>query len=142
MTGTYQGGIIALNMFVYWAAQIAGALVGTFIGRFLYTESTNEEAIQDKIRFKEVTPLITNVDSKVILAEFLGTFILVTVVFNTAVDAKRGKNNYYGAAIGLTVTSIATYLGKFSGGAFNPAVAISLAVRGLLGKGGYVVAIK
>ncbi len=40
-------------------------------------------------------------------------------------------NSFYGLAIGFTVFAQAVAVGKISGGAFNPAVAIAVAVLGL-----------
>ena len=58
------------------------------------------------------------------LAEFLFTFALCLVVLNTATTKKTSGNSYYGAAIGLTVTTGAYAVGGISGGAFNPAVMV------------------
>lgn len=65
------------------------------------------------------------------LAEFLGTFALVWVVLNVA-TAKANKNNsFYGLAIGFTVMAGAFIFGPITGGAFNPAVALSISAIGL-----------
>ena len=61
------------------------------------------------------------------LAEGLGTFALVYTVLNVATSG----NSFYGLAIGFTVFAQAVAVGKVSGGAFNPAVAIGVAVLGL-----------
>ena len=58
------------------------------------------------------------------LVEFLGTTLLVYVIFAT--------NNW--AAIGLALAIAVLLGGKISGGAFNPAVAISLYYSGKLNK--------
>jgi aquaporin Z len=54
-----------------------------------------------------------------LLAEFLFTFALVYVVINVATAKGTSENSFYGLAI-------------ISGAAFNPAVAISAALMGLL----------
>src|SRR3954471_12286920 len=61
-----------------------------------------------------------------LLAEFLFTFALCYVVLNTATAKGNAGNSFYGLAIGMTVMAGAFAVGGISGGAFNPAVAISL----------------
>src|ERR1700730_7958625 len=68
---------------------------------------------------------------QVILAEFLGTFALVYTVLNVATAPATAGNSFYGLAIGFTVFAQAVAVGNVSGGAFNPAVAIGVAVLGL-----------
>ena len=65
------------------------------------------------------------------LAEGLGTFALVYTVLNVATAPATSGNSFYGLAIGFTVFAQAVAVGKISGGAFNPAVAIGVAVLGL-----------
>jgi aquaporin Z len=65
------------------------------------------------------------------LAEFLFTFALVYVVLNTATAKGTQGNSFYGLAIGMTVMAGAFAVGGISGGAFNPAVAISITMMGL-----------
>jgi aquaporin Z len=66
---------------------------------------------------------------KGLLAEFIGTFALAYVVLNVATAKGTTGNSFYGLAIGLTVLAMATLFGNFSGGVFNPAVEIGLAVQ-------------
>jgi len=65
--------------------------------------------------------------------EFLWTFLLASVVLNTAGSASPGyqNNSFFGLAIGFTVVAGAIAVGGFTGGAFNPAVATGLDI-GLL----------
>lgn len=56
------------------------------------------------------------------IIEILFTFILMLVILNVAVYPTTKGNQYYGLAIGLTVTAIAYTGGGISGGAYNPAV--------------------
>lgn len=55
------------------------------------------------------------------VVEVIGTFFLVFVVLQVAAS-KNGGQDFFGLAIGFTVTSMAITLGGLSGGAFNPAV--------------------
>lgn len=66
---------------------------------------------------------------KTALAEVLGTFALAYVVLNTATAKGTAGNSFYGLAIGGTVLAMALAVGRFSGGVFNPAVGLGLAVQ-------------
>jgi aquaporin Z len=55
----------------------------------------------------------------------------VYTVLNVATAPATAGNSFYGLAIGFTVFAQAVAVGKVSGGAFNPAVAIGAAVLGL-----------
>jgi aquaporin Z len=66
-----------------------------------------------------------------LIAEFLGTFALAFVVLNVATAKANASNSFYGLAIGFTVVSCAFALGGYSGGAFNPAVAVGITTMGL-----------
>jgi aquaporin Z len=65
---------------------------------------------------------------KALLAELLGTFALAYVVLNVATAKANAGNSYFGLAIGFTVMVMVYILGPFSGGAFNPAVAIGISI--------------
>ena len=57
---------------------------------------------------------------------------LVYVVLNSATAKGTSGNSFFGLAIGFTVMIGAFAVGGVSGGAFNPAVAVGLAVMGLV----------
>ena len=85
---------------------------------------------EDAINFPAPEPNPNGADHgkyaiKAFLAEFIFTFILVSVVLNVACSRQK-ENNFYGIAIGFTVTSAAYSVGGISGGGFNPAVATGL----------------
>lgn len=67
----------------------------------------------------------------ILISEFLGTFALVYIILLVATEEALDGNQYYGVAIGLVVIGCAFALGRFSGAAFNPAVAVGLAVSNL-----------
>merc|ERR1719334_2759747 len=56
--------------------------------------------------------------------ELLWTFLLASVVLNTAGTSSPGyeNNSFFGLAIGFTVVAGAIAVGNISGGGFNPAV--------------------
>jgi aquaporin Z len=69
------------------------------------------------------------------VAEFLFTFALAYVVLSTATVKSTAGNSYFGLAIGMTVMTGAFAVGPISGGAFNPAVAVGVALMHLLNLG-------
>jgi aquaporin Z len=69
--------------------------------------------------------------SRALVAEFLYTFALCSVVLNVATCRGTSGNSFYGLAIGFTVLAGAYSVGAVSGGAFNPAVAIGATLMGL-----------
>ena len=60
------------------------------------------------------------------IGEVAFTFALCLVVLNTACSPTNTPNQFYGLAIGFTVTAGACAAGPVSGGAFNPAVGLGL----------------
>lgn len=105
-----RGKISSGEALTYMGSQLAGAFIAALIVG-VFTE------------FPERTSLHIQ-DWKALLAELLGTFALAYVVLNVATAKATSGNSYYGLAIGFTVTAMAYTFGVFSGGAFNPAVAI------------------
>ena len=51
---------------------------------------------------------------------------------NVATAKANAGNSFYGLAIGMTVMVGAFAVGPISGGVFNPAVAIGIAIMGLI----------
>ncbi|HEX4667901.1 MAG TPA: MIP/aquaporin family protein [Chthoniobacterales bacterium] len=113
-----RGKIPASDVPGYMIGQLAGGLAAAYLVLFMKGNPT-------------VTPM--HFDSVVVplLAEFLGTFALAFVVLNVATARANSNNSFYGLAIGFTVVSAAFALGSYSGGAFNPAVAVGITAMGL-----------
>ena len=102
---------ISVNeMIGYMISQLAGAVIAALIISV----------------FKELPPAMTQqlIIKKALVAEILGTFALAYVVLNVAVAKANAGNNYFGLAIGFTVMAMAFCFGDYSGGAFNPVVAV------------------
>eukprot|EP01094_Clydonella_sp_ATCC50884_P020964 TRINITY_DN4486_c0_g1_i1.p1 TRINITY_DN4486_c0_g1~~TRINITY_DN4486_c0_g1_i1.p1 ORF type:complete len:282 (-),score=75.11 TRINITY_DN4486_c0_g1_i1:195-974(-) len=59
---------------------------------------------------------------QIFFAEFIGTFVLTTVVLNAATSADYEGNSFFGIAIGGVLSAMALVLGPTSGAVFNPAV--------------------
>ena len=66
---------------------------------------------------------------QVFLLEFICTFVLVYVIFATAVDRKGAAANAAPLAIGLAVVACLFAEGPFTGGSMNPARSLGAAVR-------------
>lgn len=101
----------------YMIAQIAGAALAALAVGFLVGYST---------------PMTIADVPKALLAEFLFTFALAYVVLNVATAKGTSGNSFYGLAIGMTVMTGAFAVGGISGGAFNPAVAVGVAIMKLV----------
>jgi aquaporin Z len=103
----------------YMIAQLLGAAAAAFTVSFFIGEAMPEMAAS-----------VVDVP-KALLAEFLGTFALAYVVLNVATSKNTTGNSFYGLAIGFTVFIAASGLGMYSGGAFNPAVALGVSIMKL-----------
>jgi aquaporin Z len=102
----------------YWVAQVAAGIIAAIVAVWLVGKSG-------------VPMEIKNVPAAFV-AEFLFTFALAYVVVNTATAKGTAGNSFYGLAIGMTVMTGAFAVGGISGGAFNPAVAVGVAVMKLV----------
>lgn len=106
------------EMLGYWMSQLAGAiLAAVVVGKVFEIEGNGDCLVADDGIIKAV------------IAEFIGTFALAYVVLNVATAKGTAGNSYYGIAIAGTVLAMATVIGRFSGGAYNPAVAAGLTIQ-------------
>lgn len=101
----------------YMIAQVAGAALAA--GAAMYLKGGGGTAVDPDV-------------PRWLLVEFLGTFMLVWTVLNTATAKGNANNSFYGLAIGFSVVVMAFAVGGISGGAFNPAVAIGAVIMGLI----------
>ena len=92
---------------------VASQLIGSVIAVFILTELG-----QDSF---SVVSKTTEIQS-FFVAEILFTFLLVFVILNVALNKDLRGNQFYGLAIGLTVTAGAFSVGDISGAVLNPAV--------------------
>jgi aquaporin Z len=109
----------AADLLPYWAAQLLGALLAALVGLWLLDIPSASALSGDRIW-------------QVLVVEFLFTFALAWVVLNVATSKDHPSNDFYGLAIGFTVTAGAFAIGPISGAAFNPAVVFGLAVTGMV----------
>ena len=113
-----RGKITMKDAVMYWIFQFAGAVIAALLVWCVFkVEGSGNCAIPEG----ETT--------KGIVAELLGTFALAYVVLNVATAKGTSGNSFYGLAIGGTLLAMALTLGRFSGGAFNPAVAVGLCIQ-------------
>ena len=119
ISGAHYNPVVSLAMLVndqielkefsfYLASQLLGSVVATY---FIMLLGNDFEVISN-----------TNDISSFFVAEILFTFLLVFVILNVALNKKLEGNQFYGLAIGLTVTAGAFTVGNTSGAVFNPAV--------------------
>ena len=119
ISGAHYNPVVSLAMLIndqielkefsfYLASQLLGSVVATY---FITLLGNDFEVISN-----------TNDISSFFLAEILFTFLLVFVILNVALNKNLEGNQFYGLAIGLTVTAGAFTVGNISGAVFNPAV--------------------
>ena len=115
-----RGRIRLPDAVAYWVVQIVGGVLGMALARWV-------------IHPAQVTTMALSghLLGAAFVAELLFTFALCYVVLNVATSKDHPNNSFYGLAIGFTVATGAIAVGAISGGAFNPAVAISGAAIGL-----------
>lgn len=118
------------EIFLYWASQFIGGLVGALLGGVISGQFAVPAVGQGHSLFQAW------------LAEFLFTTLLCFVVLCVATLPKSAGNHYFGLSIGVAVFVGAVSAGGISGGAFNPAVIVGLTGAGefwKLWKYGYAV---
>ncbi len=107
-------GLLSTKDFIFYAvSQLIGGMLAASATLFFKGATT----IQTMLR---VDP------TKAFFGEFLFTFALCYVVLNVAASKKNAGNSFFGLAIGLIVLVGAYTVGPFSGGVFNPAVALGI----------------
>ena len=120
ISGAHYNPAVSLSMLInkqiqlkefsfYVASQLLGSVVATYLVVSLGNEDFNVVSNTSDI-------------SSFFLAEILFTFLLVFVILNVALNKNLKGNQFYGLAIGLTVTAGAFSVGDISGAVFNPAV--------------------
>jgi len=114
-----RGRITLRDAVGYWTAQLCGGLIGALLVGTVIPG--------------HVAPVTLSGHAVVaaLVVEAVATFALCFVVLNVATSKDHPNNSFYGLAIGFTVAACAVAVGSISGGAFNPAVAISGMAMGL-----------
>ena len=120
ISGAHYNPAVSLSMLInkqiqlkefsfYVASQLLGSVVATYLVVLLGNDDFNVVSNTSDI-------------SSFVLSEILFTFLLVFVILNVALNKNLKGNQFYGLAIGLTVTAGAFSVGDISGAVFNPAV--------------------
>ena len=120
ISGAHYNPAVSLSMLInkqiqlkefsfYVASQFLGSVVATYLVVLLGNDDFNVVSNTSDI-------------SSFFFAEILFTFLLVFVILNVALNKNLKGNQFYGLAIGLTVTAGAFSVGDISGAVFNPAV--------------------
>lgn len=106
---------------VYLVAQLLGAMLAAYALKAVFPEPVFTAA---RGGGQFISLDITG--TQAFIAEMIVTFLLVLVVFGTAVDPKAPRVG--GLAIGFTVTAGILSVGPLTGGSFNPARSFGPAV--------------
>jgi len=117
---TFRDHIGWLQSLLYVVCQIVGAILAglTYYG---ITEQT--------FRFE---PQNNYAAWKAVLVEFIYSFLLVSVMINTATTKSQTGNSFFGLAIGFTVLTGGFTIGGISSAVLNPAVGVGAAVADFL----------
>lgn len=117
------GAMRAHDVWPYMVAQVLGGLAAAIVA-WAVTGKTVVPAPAEGVSA-----------SAALLVEMLFTFALALVVLNVATSPQTKGNSYFGLAIGFTITAAAYAGGGISGGAFNPAVGVGMALISALDGG-------
>lgn len=115
--------ISTIQSLCYWFAQVAGAVFAAFLLSLIIPEATWRACA---LGTPDLATDFTRLHGMAI--EAVASFLLVFVVFGTAVDSKGAFGKIGGFAIGLTITMDILIAGPFTGPAINPARAFGPAL--------------
>ena len=108
---------------IYWVAQLAGGLAGALLLVWVFDEGTRAGV---HLGTPALGPGVLPIQG--LLFELLATFLLVFVVFATAIDPRGAFKMVGGFAIGMVVTFDILAGGPITGAAMNPARSFGPAV--------------
>ncbi|HEX6333887.1 MAG TPA: MIP/aquaporin family protein [Flavisolibacter sp.] len=103
----------------YFIAQFLGAALAAVLVYYVFEK---QGVVADCTPLDEMT-------GRAFAAELISTFLLAFVVLNVATAKGTAGNSFYGLAIAGTVLAMAMAFGQYSGGVFNPAVGVGLAIH-------------
>jgi len=116
-----KGATSANDGCMYILAQIKGGILGAMLAVSMFPHQNAALAIGSDYNVYQAMG-----------SEFIYTFLLVFVVLNIATVGGKSVGDFAGLAVGSCITAGGYAAGRISGGCFNPAVAIGLAVAGVL----------
>lgn len=112
-----------VDTLLYWIAQLAGAAAAAYLLRAVLPDDVWHGGSGGALSLARDFSR-----SSAMILEAVLTFLLVWVVFATAVDERGAYNKIAGFAIGLTITMDILVGGPFTGAAMNPARAFGSAL--------------
>jgi aquaporin Z len=118
-----RGKINAKDLGYYIAAQVFGGVLAAFTVQILVSGNPPVAPFYAPPQYFSM--------GQAILAEVLGTFIMILVILNVATAKALEGNGFYGMAIGFVVTGMIYTFGGVSGAVFNPAILLSLCITKL-----------
>jgi len=111
-----SGRLPLINLGPYIAAQLFGATTAALICRMIFpAEAVVQAQLGLPLPSVWATPMV------IILGEFVMTFLLMTAIFGTAVDARGQGVKIGGFGIGLTMSFNILAGGAVTGASMNPA---------------------
>jgi len=115
--------VSTLDVVLYWAAQLAGAIAAAFLLKAIIPEETWRAVALGTPELVRDFPRLAGM-----VLEAVTTFFLVLMVFATAVDEKGTFRAIAGFGIGISMMLGIMVAGPFTGGALNPARAFGPAL--------------
>ena len=112
-----------VDVILYWAAQLAGAIAASFLLKLLVPEETWRAVLLGTPELVRDFPVWAGT-----ALEAITTFFLVFTVFATSVDQKNVFPTGAGFSIGFVLVLGILVAGPFTGGALNPARAFGPAL--------------
>ena len=100
----------------YWVSQLAGATAAALVLLAIFPS-----AVTDAAKLGVPTVGLGFSTGNALVAEIVGTFFLVFVIYGVAVDKRGAFGILAGLPIGLIISIGVLALGAVSGAAFNPA---------------------
>jgi MIP family channel proteins len=108
--------ISPLDALIYILVQLAGAVAAVLVTKLLLEDEGRS------IHYGATVPsaFISGKASLALVAEFIGTFVLMWAIMGTAVNP-RGERSWAGLVIGVTLGFAVMAIGPLTGAGFNPA---------------------
>lgn len=114
----FKGKIGGGDAGIYIACQLVGATLGALLGKFLLTDAANAMNV-GAVAISEGR-FLEGAVGKAMVAEFIGTFVLMWAIMATAVNP-RGPREWAPLTIGIALGLGVMCIGPLTGAGFNPA---------------------
>lgn len=115
--------LTTIDVILYWAAQLAGAIAAAFLLKALVPEEAWRAVALGTPGLVRDFPRLSGM-----IFEAVATFFLVIAVFATMIDDRGSFRSIAGFGIGLIMALGIIVTGPFTGGALNPARAFGPAL--------------